>query len=69
MVYRSTKVPERRKMYVNGVDKEGNLYLSCDVTVLCHGKSVLILGTGSKAVIKFYNIAEKGIPGAKATVF
>jgi len=54
---------------VNGVDKEGNLYLSSDVSVM-HGKRhILDLGSGMDAVIKFYRIAEAGIPGAIETEF
>ena len=54
---------------LNGVDKEGNLYLTYEVSVQHHGKTVMLLGTGSSAVSKFYNIAEAGIPGAKETEF
>ena len=46
-------------------DSEGNLSLTYDVSVKCHGGIVRHLGTGLDAVLKFSDIAEKGIPEAK----
>ena len=54
---------------VNGMDKDGNLYLTYEVSVKHRGKGVFLLGTGSTAVSKFYDIAEAGIPGATETEF
>ena len=50
-----------------GVDKDGNLYLTYAVSVRCKEGTILLLGTGMDSVIKFYNIAEAGIPGALKT--
>lgn len=52
-----------------GVDKDGNLYLTYAVSVRCKEGTILLLGTGMDSVIKFYNIAEAGIPGALKTKF
>ena len=51
------------------VDSDGNLCITYDVTVSCRGKRVLYLGAGLDAVSAFYEIAEKGIPGAKETKY
>ena len=56
-------------MIKNGVDKDGNLYLTYAVSVSCKDGTILSLGTGMDSVIKFYNIAEAGIPGALKTEF
>ena len=53
----------------NGVDKDGNLYLTYDVSVRCKKETILSLGTGMDSVIKFFDIAEAGIPGALKTKF
>ena len=48
------------------VDREGNLILTYEVSVECHGRRVRHLGTGSSAVHKFCEIIEnEGIPEAK----
>ena len=33
-------------MQIIGIDEEGNLMLTYDVSVYCHGKGLLNLGTG-----------------------
>ena len=53
----------------NGVDKDGNLILTYDVSVAHDGKRILLLGCGIQAVGKFFNLAQAGIPGAIKTDF
>ena len=53
----------------NGVDKEGNLILTYDVSVVHDGKRVLLFGCGIQAVGKFFDLAQTGIPGAIKTDF
>lgn len=52
-------------MQMIGTDGEGNLMLTYDVSVYCHGKTVFNLGTGMDAVFKFDAIVQAGIPEAK----
>ena len=52
-------------MQIIGIDEEGNLMLTYDVSVYCHGKGVLNLGTGMNSVFKFDKIVQAGIPEAK----
>ena len=56
-------------MIKNGMDKDGNLYLTYDVSVKRNNRTILSLGTGMDSVIKFFDIAEAGIPGAIKTKF
>ena len=56
-------------MIKNGVDKDGNLYLTYAVSVTYNDETILSLGAGSDSVIKFFHIAEAGIPGALETEF
>ena len=53
----------------NGVDKDGNLILTYDVSVVHDGKRVLLFGCGIQAVSKFFDLATAGIPGAIKTDF
>ena len=46
------------------LDKDGELILTYDVSVDCHGKRVLHLGSGHSAVEKFCDIVSEGIPEA-----
>ena len=46
------------------IDHDGELILTYDVSVSCHGKTVFGLGLGSDAVFKFCDIVEAGIPVA-----
>ena len=52
-----------------GLDGDGNLQLTYDVSVLHRGERVFHLGSGSTAVSRFYEIAEAGIPGATKTEY
>ena len=52
-------------MYEIKTDHEGNLSLTYDVSVNCHGRRAFHLGTGSSAVFKFAEIVRAGIPEAK----
>ncbi len=53
----------------NDVDKDGNLMLTYDVSVVHNGNRVLLLGCGLHAVSKFFDLAQAGIPGALKTEF
>jgi hypothetical protein len=44
------------------LDSEGNLTLTCEVIIGCHGKRFLHLGTGPSSIAKFCDIVEEGIP-------
>lgn len=51
-------------MHYVDYDREGNLILTYDVSIDCHGKRFLHLGTGLDAVSRFCEIAKEGIPEA-----
>lgn len=47
------------------LDRNGELILTYDVSVECHGKRILHLGSGHDAVDRFCDIVSEGIPEAK----
>jgi len=52
-------------MHYVKTDSRGELILTYDVTIDCHGKRFLHLGTGHEAVDRFCDIVKDGIPEAK----
>ena len=55
---------KKGEMHYMDYDSEGNLILTYDVSIDCHGKRFLHLGTGFDAVSRFCEIAKEGIPEA-----
>ena len=42
------------------IDKEGNLKLTYEIMIYCHGKRLMLLGMGGSDTSYFYDIVEKG---------